>query len=183
MRVRLGPVAEFSAHTWQALKLKTVSTGADRARLAAAGPAGRRGAGGVLPAVFRLPLAQWGGLIAGLVLAVVVFLTSESGKRLLAFGRDAWREMKKVVWPTRKEALQTTAFVFAARGRHGAVPVADRQGPGMGTVRPDSGLETLMSDAVNPGRVGAVDHPDLKWNVVHAYSGMEKAVERNIQGA
>ena len=58
-------------------------------------------------------MIQWGGLIGGLVLAVVVFFTSESGKRLLAFGRDSWREVQKVVWPTRKETMQTTAFVFA----------------------------------------------------------------------
>ena len=36
-----------------------------------------------------------------------------------------------------------------------------------------------MSDAVNPEVVAAVN-PDLRWYVVHAYSGMEKAVERNI---
>ena len=48
-----------------------------------------------------------------LVLAAVVFFTSESGKRLVAFGRDSWREVQKVVWPTRKETIQTTAFVFA----------------------------------------------------------------------
>ena len=41
-----------------------------------------------------------------------VFLISEAGKRLLAFGRDAWREVKKVVWPTRKETVQMTAYVF-----------------------------------------------------------------------
>lgn len=58
-------------------------------------------------------LAQWGALIAGLVAAVVVFLTSEPGKQFLAFGRDSWREVKKVVWPTRKEAIQMTAYVFA----------------------------------------------------------------------
>lgn len=56
---------------------------------------------------------QWGGLLAGVVLAVVMFFVSEPGRRLLAFGRDAWREMYKVVWPTRKETIQTTAFVFA----------------------------------------------------------------------
>ena len=59
------------------------------------------------------PAIQWGGLIVGLVLAAVVFFTSESGKRLIAFGRDSWREVQKVVWPTRKETMQTTAFVFA----------------------------------------------------------------------
>ncbi|MFD1709446.1 preprotein translocase subunit SecE [Ottowia sp. GY511] len=56
---------------------------------------------------------QWGGLTVGLALAAIVFFTSESGKRLIAFGRDSWREVQKVVWPTRKETLQTTAFVFA----------------------------------------------------------------------
>ena len=58
-------------------------------------------------------LAQWGALIACLVAAVVVFGVSESGKRLVAFGRDSWREAKKVVWPARKEAIQMTAYVFA----------------------------------------------------------------------
>lgn len=41
-----------------------------------------------------------------------------------------------------------------------------------------------MSDvAVNPSAAGGSEprNPDLKWYVVHAYSGMEKAVERNIQ--
>ena len=32
------------------------------------------------------------------------FFTSEPGKQLIAFGRDSVREVKKVVWPTRKEA-------------------------------------------------------------------------------
>jgi preprotein translocase subunit SecE len=55
---------------------------------------------------------QWAALLVGLSAAVVVFLTSESGKQLVAFGRDAVREVKKVVWPERKEAIQITAYVF-----------------------------------------------------------------------
>jgi len=38
---------------------------------------------------------QWAALLVGLAAAVVVFLTSESGKQLVAFGRDAVREVKK----------------------------------------------------------------------------------------
>ena len=57
-------------------------------------------------------LAQWGALLACLLLAVVVFFTSLQGKQLIGFGRDAWREVQKVVWPTRKEAMQMTAYVF-----------------------------------------------------------------------
>ena len=56
---------------------------------------------------------QWGGLLVGVVAAVVVFFTAESGRQLVAFGRDAVRETKKVVWPERKEALQITLYVFA----------------------------------------------------------------------
>ena len=57
-------------------------------------------------------LAQWGALLAGLVVSVVVFLLSETGKQFVAFGQDAVREVKKVVWPERKEARQITAYVF-----------------------------------------------------------------------
>ena len=39
-----------------------------------------------------------------------------------------------------------------------------------------------MNDAVNTTDAAAAStNPDLKWYVVHAYSGMEKSVERNIQ--
>ena len=52
-------------------------------------------------------------LLALLAAALAVYFTSESGKQLIAFGRDAVRETKKVVWPTRKEAMQMTGYVFA----------------------------------------------------------------------
>ena len=52
--------------------------------------------------------------LLGLMLAAVaLFFTSESGKQLIAFGRDSWREVQKVVWPSRKESLQMTGYVFA----------------------------------------------------------------------
>jgi len=47
----------------------------------------------------------------------------------------------------------------------------------MGVLRLDSGVEKIMSDAlVNAPQAGESTNPDLKWYVVHAYSGMEKAV-------
>jgi preprotein translocase subunit SecE len=58
-------------------------------------------------------IAQWGALLACLVAAVAVFMSSETGKQFLAFGRDSVREVRKVVWPARKEAMQMTAYVFA----------------------------------------------------------------------
>jgi len=95
-----------------ATQIETVSTGADKAKLAAAIVL----AVGGFVAFYLLgregALVQWGALIVGLAAAVAVFAVSESGRRLWAFGRDSWREVKKVVWPTRKESIQMTAYVF-----------------------------------------------------------------------
>jgi preprotein translocase subunit SecE len=52
-------------------------------------------------------------LLLLLAAAVALFFVSENGKQLAAFGRDSVRETKKVVWPTRKEAMQMTGYVFA----------------------------------------------------------------------
>ena len=54
-----------------------------------------------------------GALLVVLGAAVAVFLTSDYGKQLIGFGRESVREVKKVVWPARKEAMQMTAYVFA----------------------------------------------------------------------
>lgn len=93
-------------------QVETVTTGADKAKVGAAIAL----AIGAVAAFYLLgkqgQLAQWGALIAGLVVAAAVFFTSESGKQLVAFGRDSWKEVRKVVWPTRKEAIQMTAYVF-----------------------------------------------------------------------
>jgi preprotein translocase subunit SecE len=93
-------------------QVETVSTSADKAKLAAA----LLLVIGAIAAFYLLgkqgQIAQWGALIACLVAAVVVFMVSEPGKQFVAFGRDSWREVKKVVWPTRKEAIQMTLYVF-----------------------------------------------------------------------
>lgn len=94
-------------------QVQTVSTGVDKAKLAVAVAL----LVAALAAFYLLgkqgQLAQWGALLLGLAAAAVVFFTSEVGKQLYAFGQDAWREVKKVVWPARKEAMQMTAYVFA----------------------------------------------------------------------
>ena len=60
------------------------------------------------PSVLRLV-----SVLAGLLLAAGVAWTSEPGKRFFTFGRDSVAEAKRVVWPTRKETMQTTAVVIA----------------------------------------------------------------------
>ena len=51
-------------------------------------------------------------VMAGVGLATSVAWFTVSGKRFFTFGKEAWAETKKVVWPTRKETLQTTAIVI-----------------------------------------------------------------------
>ena len=94
-------------------QVETVSTNADKAKLGLAIVLVLASLVGFYLLGKQGQVAQWGALIAGLVAAVVVFLSSELGKQFLAFGRDSVREVKKVVWPARKEAMQMTAYVFA----------------------------------------------------------------------
>ncbi|MDR6213975.1 preprotein translocase subunit SecE [Paracidovorax wautersii] len=93
-------------------QVETVSTGADKAKLAAVVALVLASVAGFYLLSKQGPLVQWGVLLVGLAAAVAVFLVSEPGKQFTGFARDAWREVKKVVWPTRKETLQMTAYVF-----------------------------------------------------------------------
>jgi preprotein translocase subunit SecE len=93
-------------------QVETVSTGADKVKLGGAVVL-------VIAALVAFYLlgkqgqfAQWGALVLGLVAAFVMFITSEPGKQFTAFGRDSWKEVKKVVWPTRKESVQMTLYVI-----------------------------------------------------------------------
>jgi len=94
-------------------QVETVSTGADKAKLA----------GAVVLLLASIVAFYYlgkqdlwvrvGALLVLLAAAVALFFISESGRQLVAFGRDSVRETKKVVWPTRKEAMQMTGYVFA----------------------------------------------------------------------
>ena len=93
--------------------VETVTTGADKAKLA----------GSVLLVVAAIAAFYalgkqdlWLRVVALLVVlaaGVALFFTSEWGKQLIGFGRESVREVKKVVWPTRKEAMQMTGYVMA----------------------------------------------------------------------
>lgn len=50
-------------------------------------------------------------VLAGLVAAVLVFRTTIVGARAMVFVGDSVSEAKRVVWPTRKETIQTTMVV------------------------------------------------------------------------
>ncbi len=52
-------------------------------------------------------------VLVGVGAAIGVGALSEPGRRFIGFAREAVNETKKVVWPTRKETVQTTGMVFA----------------------------------------------------------------------
>jgi len=55
---------------------------------------------------------RWLAVVAGVVLAAVVFGSSARGKAFWQFMSDARLELRKVVWPSRQETAMTTAVVF-----------------------------------------------------------------------
>ncbi len=62
-------------------------------------------------------LAKLGRVVAVIVVILAglgVTLLTNKGKKLLAFARESYIELRKVVWPTRQEAMQTTLIVFVA---------------------------------------------------------------------
>ena len=52
-------------------------------------------------------------VLAGVGAGVAVAWFSAPGRRFVEFAREAVVETKKVVWPSRKETVQTTGLVFA----------------------------------------------------------------------
>ena len=51
-------------------------------------------------------------VLGGLVLAGVRAGFTDPGRRFIGFSKESVDEAKRVVWPTRKEAMQTTGIVF-----------------------------------------------------------------------
>ena len=61
----------------------------------------------------RALVLRLAALLGALAVAVVILWFTQPGQAVLAFARESWDEAKRVVWPTRKETLQTTGVVFA----------------------------------------------------------------------
>lgn len=93
-------------------KVETVNSTLDRIKLALAVLVIAAGivAFSVLddqPGVVRVSVFLGSVIIAG-----VIAWFSEPGRRSIAFARDAYHEVKRVHWPSRKEAMQMTGIVF-----------------------------------------------------------------------
>lgn len=58
-------------------------------------------------------LARLVGVIFLVVAALGVAAVTTKGKTFISFAKEAQIEVRKVVWPTRQEAMQTTFIVLA----------------------------------------------------------------------
>ena len=54
-----------------------------------------------------------GFFVVSLIVAAVIAWSSDAGKRFIGFARGSYNEVRRVHWPSRKEATQMTAIVFA----------------------------------------------------------------------
>jgi len=54
------------------------------------------------------------GVVFAVIVAVAISATTNLGQGLIGFGREARMEVRKVVWPTRQETVQTTFMVIVA---------------------------------------------------------------------
>ena len=52
-------------------------------------------------------------VLAGVAVAAAIAWKTEPGQRFFGFANESVLEARKVVWPTRKETIQTTGMVFA----------------------------------------------------------------------
>ncbi|MCM0045256.1 MAG: preprotein translocase subunit SecE [Burkholderiaceae bacterium] len=92
--------------------VQTVTTSADKAKLALAVGAIVAGVVGFYALAGQSALVRAAALVGGLLLAVAFAWTSQLGRDFIGFSRESVRETKKVVWPSRKEAMQITGVVF-----------------------------------------------------------------------
>lgn len=92
--------------------VETVSTSSDKVKVALAICAVIAGIAGFYLLADKPAIVRAGALLAGLIVAIAIAWTSQAGRDFLGFAKEAARETKKVVWPTRKEAMQLTAVVF-----------------------------------------------------------------------
>ena len=52
------------------------------------------------------------GIVAAVIIAAIIALTTVRGRSFAGFMQAARTEVRKMVWPTRAETLQTTIVVF-----------------------------------------------------------------------
>jgi preprotein translocase subunit SecE len=92
--------------------VETITSTADRVKLALAVLVVIAGIVGYEMLENQPGAARVGVFLAGLVVAAIIVWFSEPGRRTVSFARDSYNEVKRVVWPERKESTRMTIIVF-----------------------------------------------------------------------
>lgn len=92
--------------------VETVSTSNDKIKIALAVALAIAGVVGFYFFSDKQAIVRAGVLALGLLAAIGMAWTSTPGREFLSFAKESVRETRKVVWPSRKEAMQVTAIVF-----------------------------------------------------------------------
>jgi len=54
------------------------------------------------------------GVVVAVIIAGLIAMQTVKGRTAVSFAKEARTEVRKVVWPTRQEAVQTTGIVLVA---------------------------------------------------------------------
>ena len=105
---------------------------AEKIKIAAAALIAVAGLWGFYAIADKATIVRLGVLVGAFALAAGVMWFTSAGRDFVVFSRESWDEAKRVVWPSRKETLQTTGNRVRVRVRDGDVPVAGRRGAPLG---------------------------------------------------
>ncbi len=91
---------------------QVTTTSTDKAKLALAAGVFLAGVVGFYLLEGQSDLIRVLGMVAVAALAIAIAMTSQPGKNAWAFAQEARQELRRVVWPTRQESIQTTLIVL-----------------------------------------------------------------------
>ncbi|WP_041381846.1 preprotein translocase subunit SecE [Spiribacter curvatus] len=91
---------------------QTTTTGTDKAKLTLAVGTFLAGVVGFYGLEGQSDLIRVIGMVVVAAVAIAIAMTSQPGRNAWAFAREARQELRRVVWPTRQESIQTTLIVL-----------------------------------------------------------------------
>ncbi len=91
---------------------QTATTAMDKGKLALAAGVFMAGVVGFYLLEDQSDLIRVIGMVAVAAVAIAIAMTSQPGKNAWAFAQEARQELRRVVWPTRQESIQTTLIVL-----------------------------------------------------------------------
>jgi len=91
---------------------QTTTTGADKAKLTLAAATFLAGVVAFYGLEGQSDLIRVVGMVVVAAIAIAIAMTSQPGRNAWSFAREARQELRRVVWPTRQESIQTTLVVL-----------------------------------------------------------------------